>query len=128
MKPAKVHRLGQLQLKILQVLWERGESTVAEMQTSLDGGSDLAYTTVATMLRKMEVKNLVGHRAEGRVFFYKALVAEEEVTRGMAADLVDRLFAGSLSDLVSHLLTTQEVSRDELERIERLVEERKKRK
>ncbi len=126
MKPATVHRLGQLQLKILQVLWAQGESTVASVQGSLDEGRDLAYTTVATMLRKMEGRGLVEHRSEGRLFYYKAKVSEDDVTKGLAADLVDRLFSGSLSDLVSHLLTTQEVSRDELERIERLVAHRKK--
>jgi predicted transcriptional regulator len=126
MRRMKVHRLGRQQLAIMQVLWERGEATVAEVHGALGGSSELAYTTVATMLRKMEVKGLVGHRAEGRTFVYRPVVRSETVTRSMADDLLDRLFAGSLSEMVSHLLTDREVSRDELARLERLIEEKKK--
>ncbi len=122
----KTHRLGDLQLKIMKVLWDRREATVAEVHQALGSSPELAYTTVATMLRKMEARGLVQHRPEGRTFVYRALAAEDAVTRGMADDLIDRLFEGSLADMVSHLLTTREVSRDELVRLEHLIAERKK--
>ena len=83
-------------------------------------------TTVATMLRKMEARGLVKHRSEGRSFIYRPVVAAEAVTRSMADHFVDRLFEGSLTEVVSHLLTTREVSRDELVHLERLIAERKK--
>ena len=82
--------------------------------------------TVATMLRKMEDRGLVKHRLEGRSFIYRANVAADEVTRSMADHLVDRLFEGSLADTVNHLLSTREVSREELGRLERLIAERKR--
>jgi BlaI family transcriptional regulator, penicillinase repressor len=122
----KTHRLGDLQLRIMKVLWERGEATVAEVLEALSDHSDLAYTTMATMLRKMETRGLVSHRAEGRSFIYKPKVASEDVSRSMADHLVDRLFAGSLTEVVSHLLTTREVSREELSQLEKLITERKK--
>jgi len=122
----KVHRLGDLQLNILKVLWERGEATVADVHAALSGERDLAYTTMATMLRKMEARGLVRHRLDGRSFVYHAVVAADAVTRGMADHLLDRLFEGSLSDLVGHLLTNREVSREELSKLERLIAERKK--
>ena len=87
---------------------------------------NLAYTTMATMLRKMEGRGLVKHRSEGRSFVYRACVGEEAVSRGMADHLLDRLFEGSLADMVHHLLSTREVSRDELVKIEKLITERKK--
>jgi BlaI family penicillinase repressor len=90
------------------------------------GERDFAYTTVATMLRKMEDRGLVTHRDEGRSFVYRAGIAEDEVTRSMADHLVDRLFEGSLSDMMSHLLRTRDVSREELLRLEKLIGERKK--
>ncbi len=121
-------RLGDLQLKILQVLWRRGESAVARVHEALGGNATFAYTTVATMLRKMEARGLVAHRAEGRSFLYRAKVAAAAVSRSMADHLVDRLFAGSLTSVVSHLLTTREVSRQELRELERLIAERKKKK
>ena len=122
----KIHRLGDLQLRIMQILWTRTEATVAEVDGVLAGERDLAYTTVATMLRKMEGRGLVRHRLDGRSFVYRAAVREEDVSQGMADHLVDRLFEGSLSDMVHHLLTTREVSRAELTKLERLIAERKK--
>lgn len=87
---------------------------------------DLAYTTVATMLRKMEARELVRHRVEGRSFVYRASIAAEEVSQSMSDHLVDRVFEGSLAEVVNHLLTTREVSRAELLQLERLIAERKK--
>ncbi len=126
MSKRRIHRLGDLQLRILRVLWERKEATVADVHGALPDGTDLAYTTIATMLRKMEVRGLVGHRAEGRSFVYAARVAEDEVSHGMAEHLVERLFEGSLTDVVSHLLRTRDVSRSELSELEKLIAERKK--
>jgi BlaI family transcriptional regulator, penicillinase repressor len=120
------YRLGDLQLQIMKVLWEGEPATVAEVQGKLQG-EPLAYTTVATMLRKMEDRQLVAHRQEGRRFVYEPLASADAVTRSMAGDLVDRLFAGSLADAVSHLLETREVSRRELARLEQLIEQHKRR-
>jgi predicted transcriptional regulator len=123
----KPHRLGDLQLRIMKVLWDRREATVAEVLDALDDAdASLAYTTIATMLRKMETRGLVGHRAEGRSFIYRARVAAEDVSRSMANHLVDRLFEGSLLEAVNHLLSSREVSRDELRQLEKLIAERKK--
>jgi predicted transcriptional regulator len=126
MSQPKIHRLGDLQLRIMQALWARGEATVADVLAALGGRIPLAYTTIATMLRKMETRGLVGHRAEGRSFVYRAVVAEESVTRGMAEHVLDRLFEGSLAEMVSHLLTHREISRAELARLEKLIAERKR--
>ena len=123
----KTHRLGDLQLRIMKVLWERREATVAEVLDALDDtDASLAYTTIATMLRKMEARGLVSHRSEGRSFIYLPQIAAEDVSRSMADHLVDRLFEGSRLDAVSHLLTTREVSKDELKQLEKLIAERKK--
>ena len=122
----KIHRLGDLQLKIMQVLWEQKEATVSQVLEALGDYGALAYTTVATMLRKMEARGLVTHRSEGRSFIYRSKVAAAEVSRSMADHLVDRLFDGRLLDVVHHLLTTREVSREDLRQLERLIAERKK--
>ena len=126
MKKQKIHRLGDLQLRIMKVLWDREEATVSQVLDSLTNAPDLAYTTIATMLCKMEGRGLVAHRVEGRSFIYRAKLAEAVVSRSMADHLVDRLFEGSLTQAVSHLLSTREVSRDELTKLERLISERKK--
>jgi predicted transcriptional regulator len=126
MSKAKRYRLGDLQLRIMKTLWERGQASAAEVQEALGAETGLAYTTVATMLRKMEQRGLVKHHAEGRRFIYRPAVAPETVTRSMADDLLERLFEGSLADMLSHLLSTREVSREELRELERLIQERKK--
>ena len=127
MNKTKIHRLGELQLSILKVLWEREEATVADVHKQVSTGRGLAYTTVATMLRKMEARGLVQHRVEGRSFVYRAAVAAAAVTRSMSDHLLDRLFAGSLSEMVAHLLTTREISREELTRLEKLIASRRRR-
>jgi BlaI family penicillinase repressor len=126
MRPPRVTRLGDLQLSILKVLWARTEATVTVVQEELPQGRELAYTTIATMLRKMEARGLVAHRVDGRSFIYAARVAEDEVSHGLAEQLVERLFAGSVADVVSHLLRTREISRAELAALEKLIAERKK--
>lgn len=126
MSKTKIHRLGDLQLQIMKVLWERREATVGEVLESLDRHVDLAYTTVATMLRKMEARGLVKHRTGGRSFVYRATVGEAEVSQRMTDHLVDRIFEGSLAEAVSHLLATREVSRAELDELEKLIAEKRK--
>jgi predicted transcriptional regulator len=126
MSRGKKYRLGDLQLKIMRVLWRQGSASVARVQNALRQ-EELAYTTVATMLRKMEDRGLVRHREDGRKFIYEAAVSAEEVTRSMAEDFVDRLFGGSLAHAVSHLLDSRQVSSQELARLEKMIRERKTR-
>ena len=121
-----MHRLGDLQLRIMQVLWPRGEGTVGDVFAAVRKERDLAYTTIATMLRKMEARGLVTHRTEGRTFIYRAVLEEHAATSNMSGHLIDRFFEGSLADLVSHLLDTREVSRAELAKIEKLIAARRK--
>jgi predicted transcriptional regulator len=125
MSATKMHRLGDLQLQIMKVVWEKEEATVTDVHQALSG-CDLAYTTVATMLRKMENRGLVKHRQEGRSFVYRAAVKADAVSTRMTSHVLDRLFAGSVADLVHHLLTTREVSREELSQLEKLIAEKKK--
>jgi BlaI family transcriptional regulator, penicillinase repressor len=126
MSKLTTYKMGDLQLRIMKVLWDQTEATVAQVHKALGSEPELAYTTIATMLRKMEERGLVSHRVEERKFLYRPAVREEEVTRGMSEHLVERLFEGSLADMVSHLLNTHKVSRKELDRLEQLIIERKK--
>lgn len=120
-------RLGELQLRILEVLWKHPDSGVGAVHEALKPERDLAYTTIATMLRKMEARGLVTHREEGRSFLYRAAVAADDVNRSAGEHFVERLFEGSLADAVSHLLTTREVSREELNQLEKLIRDAKRR-
>jgi predicted transcriptional regulator len=107
------NRLGDLQLAILQVLWDLGEATAQDVAERLADRA-LAFTTFATMLRKMEARGLISHRSEGRQFVYRPLLREDEVRRSMVSDLTERLFAGDPTALVTHLLREEEIDPGEL--------------
>ena len=79
------------------------------------------------MLRKMEDRGLVRHDEEDRRFIYEAAVSETDVTRSMSNDFLERLFEGSVSSALSHLLETRDVSRAELAELERLIKRRSRR-
>lgn len=125
LKP-KTQRLGDLQLRIMRILWQDSEAPVSRVHEALGGSAAFAYTTIATMLRKMEARGLVTHREEGRSFVYSAAVTEEAVSTTMADDLLQKLFGGSLTEAFNHLLSHREVSREELRELERLIAQRKK--
>lgn len=116
-----IQKLAALQLAIMQVLWERGEATVAVVREALAGDRDLAHTTIATMLVKMERKGIVEHRAEGRAYIYRPRIQPSQVKTSMVTDLMERLFGGNLTEMMSHLLDDNDVSREELTRLKALI-------
>ena len=110
------------ELDIMDVLWEHGPSTVADVRARIS--IELAYTTVLTILRTLEEKGHVGHESEGRAYRYHALVERGEA-RVTAVDRITRkLFAGSTETLLSHLVSDQELSDEQLERIRALLDAR----
>jgi len=92
---SKKPQLASLQLAIMRILWKKEAATVADVRDELaTEGRELAYTTVATMLAKMERKGQVGHRAGAKAFVYHPLLRQDNVSRTMVTDLADRLFGG----------------------------------
>ncbi len=120
------HRLAELQLAIMQVLWDRDEATVGEVREALQPGRNLAYTTVGTMLSKMEANGQVSHRNEGRVNVYRPKLKREQVRRSMVSDLADRLFHGDVAELMCHVLDGCEVTREDLAEVKHLIREKEK--
>jgi predicted transcriptional regulator len=123
----RLHRLGDLQLAILRVLWARGEATAAEVQSALAQERGLALTTISTMLQRLAAQGVVGHRADGRVHVYRARVGEADVRTSMVADLIQRVFRGDSTALVSHLVEAGEVDPAELGDLREAVKRRKAR-
>ncbi len=122
----KSHKLGNLQLAIMRILWEEGEATAVDVHAALYAARRLAPTTIATMLRKMEEKGVVAHRTVGRRFIYRSTVTEGEVKRSMVSELMERLFEGDASELVSHLLAEGEIDRAELDRLRKRISARER--
>lgn len=120
------YHLGDLQLAIMRILWNRGEATVADVHEALEPERGLALTTIATMLTKMEKKGVVDHRAEGRRFIFRPLVSESQVTRSMVADLTSQLFRGDVTALVNHLLSEHDIDARELAQLRDLISARQR--
>jgi predicted transcriptional regulator len=115
-------QLASLQLAIMRILWQKESATVAEVRDALAAESrELAYTTVATMLAKMERKGQVFHRGGAKAFVYHPALRQDQVSRSMVADLADRLFGGDVPLMVSHLLDGCELTPDELARLKALI-------
>ncbi len=121
---ATKHRLGDLQLAIMRVLWHHGEAAVADVYEALREERGLAPTTVATMLVKMEKKGVVSHRTEGRKFIYRPQVSESAVRRSMVSEIKDRLFQGNTTAFVSHLLAEHDLDATELQRLKAAIAEK----
>jgi len=107
---------------LMDVLWDRGPSTVAEVQDQLK--DKLAYTTVLTILRNLEVKGYIGHETEGRAHRYLALVERNAARRSALKHLSNKLFKGSLEMLLLHAVSDHKLTDAEVKKIRRLLEQR----
>jgi BlaI family transcriptional regulator, penicillinase repressor len=111
--------LTPLELEIMQVLWENGDSTVTEVIPKLK--AELAYTTVQTMLMILLRKGKVKRTQEGRAFRYRPVVSRERASGNAVEDLVRRMFGGSAEALLMAMVDTRQISAEELERLARKV-------
>jgi BlaI family penicillinase repressor len=115
-----------MQLRIVQVLWNRGQATAREITDALNESEPIAHSTVQTLLRQLEAKGAVSHMADGRTFVFFPKFKEEKVKRTAAFELLERVFGGSVGSLVAHLLQDERLSRADLDELERLIKERRK--
>ena len=115
--------LTDLQLAIMRVLWDRAEATVLDVQNRLRPERDLAQTTIATLLSRLEKRGVIKHRLEGRQFVYRPLVTEQDVRRSMVSELTTLLFDGSSAALMTHLLRSREMNPGDLDRVKRMIAE-----
>ena len=113
----------EAELEILKVLWQRGPSTVREVQQALPAGDrQPGYTTVLKTLQIMFDKGLVERDEQNRAHVYSAVPSAELTESQIVGDLVDRLFRGSTSRLVLRALASRPASADELAEIRRLLD------
>ena len=107
MKKAKEAGLTKLELRIMQVIWRVGSSSVSAVQEQLE--PPLAYTTVQTMLNILERKGKLKRELRGRAYIYAAVVTEAKASGQGLRDLVDRMFGGSSEALVMSLLKSRQI-------------------
>ena len=109
------------ELDIMNVLWEHGPSTVAEVRERL--GEPLAYNTVLTMLRILESKGALDHDAVGRAHRYRPLVEREAAQRHGVKRLLDGLFRGSSELLLTQLVRDRDLGDEDVERLKRILDD-----
>jgi predicted transcriptional regulator len=108
--------------RVMAVLWQTPQATVAEVVASLRDRYSLTYSTVQTILRILEQKGYITHDKVGRAFVFRAVVDEGQARRRALKHLIGRLFNGSPSLLVSNVLDDEEIDPRELEQLKRLIE------
>jgi len=112
------------EVRLMRVLWERGRATVGDVVAGLRGPRKPAYNTVLTMLRILEHKGYVSHEKEGRAFVYVPLIDRTQARRSALSYLLNRFFDDSPELLVLNLLQHDDLGRDELRRVQELIEQR----
>jgi predicted transcriptional regulator len=117
MPPRKSNTLTEAELRLMKILWRRGESAVTDLVAGLPEGEQLAYNSVLTTVRILEQKGYVEHRQEGRAFIYWPCVHENEASRTEVRNVLSRFFGNSSEKLVLSLLGDEEISAEELGRL-----------
>jgi BlaI family transcriptional regulator, penicillinase repressor len=121
--PTKSPTLTEAELRLMDVLWQQGPSTVQQVLDALPKKSQLAYNSVLTTIRILEKKGYVRHIKDGRAHVYRPLVARSEATRSEISHLAHRFFKNSHEMLVLNILEDRGVDADELRRLRQLLEQ-----
>ncbi|HVW08028.1 MAG TPA: BlaI/MecI/CopY family transcriptional regulator [Bryobacteraceae bacterium] len=125
MPAKKMPPLTEAELRLMKVLWEEDQATVSEVAAALPKGLDLAYNTILTTMRILESKGYVRHVKEGRAFVYRPAVDRGQATRSAVKQLLRRFFGDSPEALMLNILEDEALSEAELNKIRKLIEERK---
>jgi len=123
MREATPQKPTAAELQILQVIWERGPSTVREVHEALREEKALGYTTVLKLMQIMTTKGLVRRNEDQRAHVYEAQQPAEKTKRQLAADMLERVFDGSARELMLHALAAQRSTRQEIEELRNLLDE-----
>ncbi|RIK75921.1 MAG: hypothetical protein DCC68_20335 [Planctomycetota bacterium] len=120
------HGLGTLQSEVMEIVWQRGEATVAAVVEAISKRRVVAYTTVLVAMQKLAQKGWLKHRAAGRAYVYSPARTREQASGGVLKDLLQSAFGGDPRLLVSQLLDSKPMSREQLDDLRRLIDERRK--
>ncbi len=123
MPPKRSNTLTEAELRIMRILWARGESLVSDLVSAMPESAPLAYTSVLTTVRILEQKGYVEHRQEGRAFLYSPCVAEYDASRSEVRHVLHRFFDNSRERLMLSLLGDGEITPEELQRLKDAIAE-----
>jgi BlaI family transcriptional regulator, penicillinase repressor len=125
-KQKPLHGLGELQSEVLELVWQRGEATVADVVKQLARSRPTTYTTVLVAMQKLEKKGWLTHRSEGRAYVYQPARSKAKAQAGALREILDAVFGGDPKLLVTQLLDSRPWTADELSDLRRLIERARK--
>ncbi len=114
--------LTEAELRIMDVLWQRGTGTVQQVLEAMPGKPVLAYNSVLTIIRILEKKGYVQHVKDGRAHVYAPLIEREDARRSEVKHLVSRFFKNSNEQLVLNILEERGLDREELDRLKKMLD------
>jgi len=117
--------LTEKQLRLLNIIWDRGHATTAEIHAELMEEKGYARTTVATMLSRLEKYGFLRHEAEENSFRYYPLIQRDEVQKVVVNSMLSNLFSGDSVALVNHLVEQRQLDNDDISELERILKQRK---
>ena len=116
--------LGPLELEVMRVVWRLGSATVREVLDALvEEGRDPAYTTVQTVMTRLEDKAFLRHKHQGKTFRYSPKVSQIRVQRRMTERFLERVFDGAVGPLVTQLAESKRLSPEDMDALRKVVEE-----
>ena len=113
--------LGDVELEILQIVWQLGEASVKDVQKEIQKNRKVAYTSVMTMMQLLTKKGYLTHHKVSRSYIYKALIDPEKVRSGLLQRTLDYVFSGSVTHLVQHMVKQKQLNADQLDDIKKLI-------
>lgn len=113
------------ELAILQVLWQKGPSTVRQVHESLESAKPTGYTTTLKLMQIMSEKGLVARELSSRTHTYSAKLPQAQTQRQFVSDMIAKVFGGSSAQLVMHALSSHSASKEELAEIKQLIDSKK---
>jgi len=122
----KANELTERELEIMQVFWDHGESTAADVRQRLaDKGRELAYTTVATLVKILLEKRFVEQLTDVRPFTYRSIRTFDEVSGNLLSDMLKKVFGGSREQLLVRLMDQKKLTKRERDLLQNILKEQK---
>lgn len=128
MARASIDELGELQKAVMEAVWGLGEATVQQVREHLGRDPEPAYTTVLSVMQKLEKAGWLGHRAEGRAYVYVPTRSRDEAGASTLRRFIDRAFRGDPLLLFQRLLDDQKLSDADLAEIRRMIDRKRRKK
>ena len=124
MTQKKLPALSPSETEILRLVWQLDKATVQDVCDKLPSKRKIAYATVQTLLRRLEKKGYLNHKARGKAYVFFPAVKREHVVKRSVSDFLDRLFGGDAVPLVQYLAKHGKINSDDIEELKQLIKKK----